>query len=312
MLLGCKPYNANLIENIGPNETAWLIPLDANSSAGQAKFNSVAFLDQKKVSLKRVTIPQTYRSTGYTYGDAELIPTARLIKVDRSLVTREWTDNLTTGTTAKREGITVMTGDSVKLHTGLTITATILEEDASTYLYFHGEKPLHDVIDQNVRSFAVAELTKMYASMPLSEVQTNTAYIYNKLFEDSVEKFKAVGITISFLGNAEGLTYEDPKVQEAINRRYMAEQSIKIAQMDLQAQEVINKKTISIAKAQSDAAKMLVSDPEAVRLQNELKVKLILAEAQLAMSTNWNGKLPESIIPSDSPLLFNLSPSTKK
>ena len=118
----------------------------------------------------------------------------------------------------------MVTKDSVQLRVGLTVTASIDEDDASTYLYYHGERPLSDVLNQNVRSFAIAELTKEYSDLNLNAAQTNSVTIYNRLFEDAKAAFKAKGITIQYLGNSEGMTYSDPKVQESINRSYTAQQ----------------------------------------------------------------------------------------
>src|SRR6266404_7924402 len=251
---GCKPVKVLDVKEIKPNETAWAIPLDAASDSGQVKFNSVEFLNQKKVASKRIMVDKVERSIGRMPWDIEWLPATRVITVDRSLVTREWTDGATTGTSAGREGIGVVTKDSVQLRVGLTITASIDEDDASTYLYYHGEKPLADVMNQNIRSFAVAELTKEYSDMNLSQAQTNSTAIYNRLFEDAKVAFKAKGITVQYLGNAEGLTYSDPKVQDSINRSYTVQQDQKTAEMEQAAQKVRNETKIltSLAEAQAE------------------------------------------------------------
>lgn len=325
---GCSPVKVLDVVEIKPNETAWAIPLDSASQDGQIKFNSIDFLNQKKVSTKRIMVDKVARSIGRMYWDIEWLPAMRVIKVDRSLVTREWTDGANTGTSATREGIGVVTKDSVQLRVGLTITASIDEDDASTYLYYHGEKPLADVMSQNIRSFAVAELTKEYSDMTLKSAQTNSTKIYNRLFEDAKVAFKAKGITIQYLGNAEGLTYGDPTVQAAINKSYTVQQDTQTAEMEQnaqkirnatkiltmqaeaeaeqKAQEVRNKVTVETSEAQATAAKNLLAAKDATLFQNELNIKLIEAQARMKMASTWNGQMPNSIIPSDSTLLMNL------
>lgn len=306
ILCGCSPVKILDVQEIKPNETAWAIPLDGSSGGGQVKFNSVEFLNAKKIAAKRVMIDKVSRSIGRMYWDIEWIPTVRVITVDRSLITREWTDSQESGSTAKKEGIGVVTKDSVQLRVGLTVTASIDEDDASTYLYYHGERKLSDVMDQNIRSFAVSELTRQYGDLTLSDAQTKGTQIYAALFSDAKTSFKAKGITIQYLGNAEGLTYSDPKVQAAINLSYQAGQDAKTAQMEQSAAVIRNQTTVLTAQAAADAAQKMFAVQEASKFNNQLQIQLLEAQARMAMATNWKGSLPANILPSNSPLLLNL------
>lgn len=301
----CAPYKTLDVVEVQSNETAWAIPLDAMSKDGQVKFDSVAFLNQKKIASKRIMVDKVKRDTGRMYWDIEWIPTTRVIKVDRSLVTRQWTD----GAGGKAEddfAIGVVTQDSVKLRVGLTITASIEEDDASTYLYYHGARPLSEVLDQNIRSFAISELTKEYSQLNLNEAQVQGDEIYAKLFANAAKAFKPKGVSIQYLGNAEGLTYGDPTVQAAINRRYLAEQDAKTAKEEQEAQKIRNATKVFNAQAEADAAMKLLNAKEATMFQNDLTVKMMNAQANLTMSQRWNGGLPASIIPGNSPMLMNL------
>ena len=305
-LVGCKPVKVLDVKEIKPNETAWAIPLDGSSSSGQVKFNSVEFLDQKKVASKRIMIDKVEYRVGRMPWDIEWIPAIRVITVDRSLITREWTDSADTGSTAARQGIGVVTKDSVQLRVGLTVTASIDEDDASTYLYYHGEKTLADVMDQNIRSFAVAELTRKYGDLTLQDAQTKGTEIYADLFNDAKAAFKAKGITIQYLGNAEGLTYSDPNVQAAINKSYQASQDAKTAEMEQQAQVIRNQTKVMTAQADADSAGKMFAVKDASMFNNQLQVSLIEAQARATMAAKWNGNLPANILPANSPLLLNM------
>lgn len=275
VMIGCGPAKVLDVVDIAPNETVWVVPLDSQSQSGQVKFDSVEFLNQKKISTKRVMVDKVSRSTGWMWWDYEWIPVVRVIKVDRCLVTKEWTDDEKSGTKAKKEGIGVQTRDSIKLRVGLTITASIDEQDASTYLYYHGEQPLSNVIDKNVRSFAVAELTDEYSKLTLTEAQTSTTTIYKNLFEAARKVFKEKGITIQYLGNSEGLTYADEKVQDGINKSYLAEQDVKTANQEQLSATIRNKTKVMTAEAEADAAKKTFEVKDASSLNNELQIKLI-------------------------------------
>lgn len=317
---GCAPYKTLDVVEIKPNETAWVIPLDGTSQGGQVKFNSVDYLNQHKVASKRVMIDKVPRSTGRMYYDIEWIPAVRIIRVDRSLVTAKWAD--------KGNDIGLVTKDSVRIRVGLTVTASIEEDDASKYLYIHGERPLSEVMASSLKSFAEAELTREYSQYSLGEAQTNGALIYAKLFEDAKSSFRESGITIRYLGNAEGLGYEDPDVQTQINKSYAAEQDRKTAQSQQEAQKIRNITDISVktaaaqaeadaqvirnaqkikaAEAEATAAKTLLAAKDAAQFQNELQIKMIEAQAQMAMATKWTGAMPASILPGNSPMLLNL------
>lgn len=311
LLAGCAPVKILDVVEIKPNETAWAIPLDGSSQAGQVKFNSVAFLNEKKIAAKRIMVDKVERSVGRFPWEIEWIPATRVITVDRSLVTREWTDSPETGTSSVSQGIGVVTKDSVKLKVGLTITANIEEDDASTYLYYHGEKSLKDVIDQNVRSFAVSELTKEYSQLTLSDAQTKGTEIYDKLFNDAKATFKEKGITVQFLGNSEGLNYADKTVQDSINRSYLAQQDNKTAQMEQNAQKIRNETLVLNAQAQADAAQKLFAAQEAAKFNNNLQISLLEAQARMKMADKWSGNLPTNILPANSPLLLNLGATEK-
>lgn len=298
-----RPVKVLDVREIKSNETAWAIPLDGSSRDGQVKFNSVNFLDQKKVAAKRIMIDKVERKIGRFPWDIEWIPATRVITVDRSLVTRQWTDGKS-GTSADDQGIGVVTKDSVKLRVGLTVTASIDEDDASTYLYYHGSRSLEVVLDQNVRSYAVAELTREYSNLSLSEAQAQGDRIYKELFDAAKKSFKAKGVTIQYLGNAEGLTYADENVQQSINATYLAQQDVITAQQTQKATQIRNATLVMNAQAEADAASKLLQAKDAAQFKNDLNVRMMQAQAAL----RWNGALPANLMPSNSPMLpmFNV------
>jgi hypothetical protein len=315
VLTGCKPPNIPLLQTVEPNETAWLIPLDGSSGDGQVKFDSVGFLNTKKIAQKRITISQTWRRLGYSWQwyAGEYIPTARLIKVDRRLITREWVDR---EDSKQDEGIPVNTRDNIGLSVGLTITMSISEEDASTYLYYHGQRALSEVADQNVKSYAVAELNRQISALNLLDFQNNQTQIYADLFKQTAATFKEKGITIDFLGNAKGWKFVNDEIQRSINASFIAQQDNKTAKMEQEAQQTrnatlqLNKRNenemkVLTAQAEVDAANKLAQDKEAASFQNDLIVKLNVSKAQLTMAEKWDGKLPANILPEGSSLLMD-------
>ncbi len=302
---GCKPYKVLDMKEIKPNETAWVIPLDAKTRDGQIKFESVSYLEERKVAAKRIMIDKVERETGRAYWDIEWIPAAMVITVDRSLVSREWFDD---GPGGKREeAFHVVTSDGVKLSFGVTTTGLIEETNSSAYLYYHGTKPLSEVLDTNVRNFMLAEFTREIAVVPFSKFNTNFPAITSKVLSDTQVEFFPRGVSIPYMGIARAAKIEDDKIQDSMNRSFVAQQDATTASFEFTAQQTRNSNSVSKAKAEADAAGMFANAAENLRLKNDLEIRMKYAEAALAMATNWNGQLPANILPSDSPMLMSLS-----
>lgn len=305
-MTGCiKPPKLDIFEEVGPNETAFVIPLQGNNISGQGKFDSAEYLNSKKVAAKRILIPLTEKKIGRWDYEIEWIPAVRVIKVNRAMVSREWSP-ATPGTTEKDESIPVVTKDSIQLGVGVAVTAFIEEEDAATYLYYHGDKPLKDVMDANIRNWCVAELTKAYGQMDLQEAQTNFPSIFAKIYVDAQKFFKTKGVSIQQFGNAEGYEFKRPEIQKALNATFIAEQDNKTAAQEKIAQDTRNQKLLASARTEREAAEELFKAKEAANMKNNLEIQQINAKANLEMATKWNGALPANILPSGSPLLMNL------
>lgn len=61
----------------------------------------------------------------------------------------------------------MQTKDSIGLTVGATTTCSITELEAATYLYYFGEKPLQQVVDENVRGYAQEILAREFGCVPL-------------------------------------------------------------------------------------------------------------------------------------------------
>lgn len=318
LLTGCGPAKVPDIKEIGPNETAWVVPLVGDTQGDQTKFNSVDYLNNQKVARKRIIIDKVTRSTGRWWFEYEWIPSVRVVTVDRSLVSREWVDNL--ATPGENEGISVNTRDNISLTVGLTVTATIEEKGASTYLYYHGDKPLKQVIDENIRNFAIAELNRQVSAMTLTQFQTNQTVIYQSLFEDAKKAFAERGISIEYLGNAKGWHFADKNIQEAINKSFIAQQENQTAKMEQEAKntrnqtELLNEQNknsikIAAAKAEVEAAELLSKAEKAAVLNNSLQIRLLEAKAKYELFSKWNGQAPQFLLVGETstPFLMNIS-----
>lgn len=320
---------------IESHETAFLVPLEGDSKGGQAKLLSREFLESAKVAQKRISLPLRKKSTGRLPSSFEYVPTARVIKVSRTPVTREWTDDPDSGTSNTRQKLNVESLNSVGFAVGATIEVMIEEADTATFLYFYPGKSLAEVVDTNIRGFGQKFLSEFFGALTLEECKTKKGEAFKTCGEAMTREFKARGITITYFGSSEGLTYEDPEIQASINRQIIAEQKIVTEQKEKLAQDESNKKMIAKAKAEAEAlamaaeeerkaqairnqtnieraeaeataAKKLFDAKEAFLFQREQEIRLLDAQARVEAAKH----LPSSILPAGSGLLFGLDTVT--
>ena len=249
VLAACKPYNRPDIIEIGPNETAFVVPLSGDTTS-QTQFQSVAFLESNQVATKRIIIPKEEFQTGRLYYEVQYIPTVRVIVVDRTPVTREWTSSSNTGTANINQAFGVESAESIDFRVGATCSARVDEENAAKFLYYFSGRTLDQVMDQNVRGFIQAELFSEFGSLRLEDGQRQKGEIFARVYERAVEHFAPLGVTITSLGGSEGLMYNDPNVQAVINQNFEAEQAEVRAAANATAQALENQTYIEQQRAQ--------------------------------------------------------------
>lgn len=287
VLTGCGPMRVDPLDNIDTNETAFVIPLEGENKDSQKQFESIEYLDSQKVASKRVTIPQKMRQTGRLWMDYEWVPTIRVVKVNRTPVTREWTAE------AKGQPIAVESKDSIGFSIGVNITAFIEEKDTAKFLYYHRDKSLSAVIDSNIRGEIQNILSEEAARRNLEQCKREKNEIFEAAKKRIIPFAQKYGITICSFGIADGYCYDDPKVQDAINAAYVYEMSIKSEEQKKTAQEQINLRLLSIAENERKQAEEFAKASEARKKQVETEIIKMQAEAMLTFAQKWNGQVPQ-------------------
>ncbi|MFH1366416.1 MAG: hypothetical protein ABIH38_00300 [Patescibacteria group bacterium] len=303
--VGCAPAKKEMIEEIESNQTAFLVPMEGDTA--QAKFMSLEYLEHAKVAVKRVSHAQRKIVTGRGRWNRKWVATTRLIMVDRTPVTREWTGEKDRGTANKDQAIYVESKESIGFGVGVNVTAFVKEEDAATFLYWYAGKPLADVVDENVRGYVTSILSSGFGSLDLVDARGEKAAIFKKVFEMTQVHFKEKGITIDNLGYAEGLIYEDKEIQDGINDRFLAELSRQTAAQEKMAQDERNAMKVAMAIAERKSSQEFAIAKEAAIKIRELEISLLRAQAQKIAAEKWNGGLPANIMPEGMGFLMNLN-----
>ena len=192
LLSGCmKAYDKPEYVEIDTSETGFLIPLEGDGTQ-QAKFQSEDYLKQRKVAAKRVQILHRWSQEGRISNNGRWIPTVRLVKVNRSPITREWmsTENAA-GVGSRRpsqtdKAIWIESGDSVGFSMGFNCTAFISEEDAAKFLYWYPSGSLTEVMDREIRGRIQQVAAEVAAKYPLGEIRNGGAYGTDRTLEGAV------------------------------------------------------------------------------------------------------------------------------
>lgn len=249
LLSGCLgPPQLEMIEEIANNETGFVIPLEGDGLS-QAKFDSIEFLEAKKVPGKRVSLAQRKQKTRRGWGGYKYIPTEKLIKVSRAPVAREWTLAGETGTSPQNQAIEVESLESIGFAVGMAITASIEEPNTAKFLYYFPSGSLELVMDTVIRNSATQFLSTEFGNRELALGIKDKGAIFAQLKSNLIEEYEKVGITISTVGLSEGLTYTNSQVQQVIDDVFQAG-------AQATRQSTSNMKDIDTANAQATVSVM--------------------------------------------------------
>lgn len=269
-----------------PNQTVFLVPVKGANKDSQAQFMSQQYLESVKVAAKRVQITHEELKMPMLSIN-KVVPSVQAYVVDRTPYMRSWVSGANRGTSNRDEGMYFESADSINIGTGITISASIEEKNAATFLYYFGTKPLGDaskpeviyssvvygrslaeVVDQNVHGMVQAVMAKEFGSRPFEKALAEKAQIMDKVEQAVKAKFEPMGITIHYVGFAEGLSFAKD-VQASIDN------------------------TIIAAMKAREAGALAPAIP-VLQAQNDMVVKATLAN-------KWNGQvnLPSFLVASD-------------
>lgn len=272
--VGCAAYDVPEFAEIKHHETGYLIPLEGETKEGQKKFDSIEALDKNRVAIKRVQIPHRWVSTGRMWWSGIYMDTVRLVVVNRSPVTREWTADKDSGTSATDQAIWLESKDSIGFSLGFNCTAFIDEPNATQFLYMYpttkADKSSEDVdksvtglahtMDQEIRARVQMLANQVAAQYDLddlrarkqeilnvvrngvSQVKNKDGIVTQERLQGTIQHFAARGITITNLGQFGGFEYEEAEIQGAINDTFIAQQEKVKTAAAFEAQGKVNER----------------------------------------------------------------------
>lgn len=316
-VVGCiRPPNVPDIVEIKNHETAFVFELDGENET--VKFDSAEALENNRVASKRIEIPKRWRSTGYgwQWWKGEYIPLIRVLVVDRTPATTEWMPKLTSDGKIGN-GIWSESSDSIGFSTGFRLTGYVAEEDCAKFLYMYRGGALRDVLEGEVKTRVQELFTDFSAEWALDELRSKKGEMSASIKGNVLPFFAGRGITITALAMTGGFTYENPKIQDAIDAVFTAQQEKEIASALLKAQDDKNARIKLEATALADAARekamgeadaiksVKTAEAEGIRVvniaaeqakDNPLVYKFRVLETMEKAMDKWNGDVPRWVM----------------
>jgi hypothetical protein len=281
-LAGCrKPYDKPEFVKISPSQTGFLIPLIGDSTT-QSAFESEDLLAEHKVATKEIQIPHRWVQTGRMHWMGEWKPSAELIVVERKPVSRSWESGDSAASSANR-AIFAGSSDNIGIYVGMNCTAMIEEADAVKFLYRYNNTPLESIIDTDIKKMVEDRFNIETSKYTSTELGANKGKIMEAVKEYVIPYFKNYGITITVLGLKEDISYENPAIQDAIDKRFASEQDLAIQK---------NKNEANIAKAEAEAQAMIMLAEAEAKANDLLSQSLNGNLLEKMYYEKWDGKLP--------------------
>ncbi len=276
-----RPYDKPEYVEVGPNETAFVIPMftDVNiKTEDQVQVNeNVNYYKDKMVSSKLIQIPHKWIQTGRFPKSGYYKGTVRVITVNLTPVSGNWLakdKNAVKVETAASQGITIP----------MSYTIRILPDDAALYLSFYKALDFQAVIDTQVNRYFTGRVSEYFHEVEYKDIAAQRDIILKKAVEETKTYFKQQGITIDQLAIVDGLIYDDESLQANIN-----EQAKTQAQLVLEKQKevlIAQQRRNEVYEAETKRLKMEVQRSTFIIEQDKLdreqarKNTALVAEAQ--------------------------------
>lgn len=282
LFTGCvKPYDKPEFVTIEASQTAFLIPLIGDST-NQASFESEELLAQAKIATKEIQIPHRWVQMGRRHWMGEWRPSATLIVVERKPVSRSWESGDSTATSSNR-AIFGGSSDNIGIYVGMNCTAMIEEKDAAKFLYRYNNTPLETIIDTDIKKMVEDRFNVETAKYTSTDLGAKKGEIMDAVKDYVIPYFKEYGITITVLGLKEDISYENPAIQDAIDKRFASEQDLEIQK---------NKNEANIAKAEAEAEAIILKAEAEAEANRKLAESLTNTVLEKMYYDKWDGVLP--------------------
>jgi hypothetical protein len=315
-IIGCRPYNRPEVVQVEANETAFIVDARGETEAVQKD-------SMQKVNKRDVEIYGYWVKTGRFHINGYWRPLQRVIVVTRKPVEVYWGDSSDTPT------IKVASKESVGFTVPVVVNATILDEDAATYLNWFPAKggagsgrsdifsdsekegawnnirleaePLESAINRVIYPFVNGELAKLFIEKSVIEAEVSSKQFVEKVEIEAIQKAKEYGITLILMKATDGIIYDDPQFQTALDDRALAFVKKDALELNEANRQIERNTEMRDAQTQAQVATVKASTIDVERRRQEIENSRIIAEAEAEAikirASKWNGAYPTTVTP---------------
>lgn len=256
-------YDYAEVVYIKPNQTCFWVPDAGANKDSQIKFMSQEYLAAQKIAAKSFKIEHTtLQGSGTTAMTNKVIPAGRLLCVERTPWARRWTSSESTGTSHGNESFSCQSKEGITAGIDLSLSATITEDTAHTYLYWFSTKPpvgdpnspevtftsvlyardLSDVMDGYVSHSIFPIVCQEFSSRTVDQINAESSQMLASVQAKASKLLADKGIVQISIGWG-NIDYEK-SVQQSIDNAFLAEKvkpyiSVLSAQADIELRRAL-------------------------------------------------------------------------
>jgi hypothetical protein len=315
--VGCRPYNKPRVVQVEANETAFIV--DARGETEAVQKDSL-----QKVNKRDIEIYGYWVKTGRFHTSGYWRPLQRVIVVTRKPVEVHWSDSPGTPT------IKVASKESVGFTVPIVVNATILDEDAATYLNWFPAKggedsrnggdvsisdgreaswenirleaePLESAINRVLYPYVNGELAKLFIEKSIIEAEVSSKQFVELVEAEAIKKAKEYGITLILMKATDGIIYDDPQFQKALDDRALAFVKKDALELNEANRQIARNTEMRDAQTQAQVAATKASTIDVERRRQEIENSRMIAEAEAEAikirASKWNGAYPTTVTP---------------
>lgn len=312
LLTSCvRPYDRPEYVEVGPNETAFVIPMFTDETLKtedqvQVHAEDATYYQKCIANSKLIRIPHKWIQTGRWHWVGYYKGTVRVITVDLTPRSGTWLQT-------DKNAVKVETSASQGITIPMSYTIRIKPEDAAKYLAFYKALDFQSVIDTQINRYFTAEVAKYFHEVEYKDLSEQRDKIIARAVDSTKNYFKSQGITIDQLAIVDGLIFEDESLQKNIDEQAKVQANLVLEKQreKLLEQERINRLYDAETKRkemETQRQTFLIEQDKLDREQDRLNRKMI-AEAQAkAIQEGRYAPVPQTMVIQDLKALGSWNP----
>jgi hypothetical protein len=162
-------------------------------------------------------------------------------------------------------------------------------------------EPLESAINRVIYPFVNGELAKLFIEKSVIEAEVSSKQFVEQVEIEAIQKAKEYGITLILMKATDGIIYDDPQFQTALDDRALAFVKKDALELNEANRQIERNTEMRDAQTQAQVATIKASTIDVERRRQEIENSRIIAvaeaEAIKIRASKWNGAYPTTVTP---------------